>query len=87
MPSFEIYMIQTSIFLYASGKEKDNTEENIPKPFYGPPSNCADLAKIGYTLNGHYLVNDSKSSSIIEVVFCRFQLPSGFNESNIFFLK
>ena len=49
MPSFEIYMIQTSIFLYASGKEKDNTEENIPKPFYGPPSNCVDLAKLDYT--------------------------------------
>ena len=24
--------------------------------FYGPPANCSDLMKLGYTLNGFYLV-------------------------------
>jgi len=74
-------------YLYENrGKEKNDTEgeENVTKPFYGPPSNCTDLAKLGYTLNGYYLVNGSKSSSNIEVVLCRFQLPLGVNESNIF---
>jgi len=68
-----------------SGKQKNDTEEeeNVPKPFYGPASNCVDLSKLGYTLNGYYLVNGSKSSSSIEVVLCRFQLPSpGVNNSN-----
>ena len=70
-----------------SGKEKNDTEEeqNVPKPFYGPPGNCTDLSKLGYTLNGYYLVNGSKSSSSIEVVLCRFQVPSGVNQSNLLF--
>ena len=76
------------IFYENSGKEKNDTEgeENVTKPFYGPPSNCTDLAKLGYTLNGYYLVNGSKSSSNIEVVLCRFQLPPGVNKSDIYFL-
>jgi len=67
-----------------SGNEKTETEEeHVAKPFFGPPNNCVELAKLGYTLNGYYLVNASKISSKIEVVLCRFQLPSGVNESNI----
>ena len=71
-------------FTFHENSGNDNEDENVPKPFYGPPGNCVDLAKLGYTLNGYYLVNGSKSSSNIEVVLCRFQLPSGVNES-IFF--
>ena len=51
--------------------------------FYGPPCNCSELGKLGYTLNGYYLVNGSKSSSEIEVLLCRFKLQPGENESNI----
>jgi len=66
-----------------SGTEKNDTEEgNVPQQFYGPPNNCVDLSKLGYTLNGYYLVNGSKNSSNIEIVLCRFQLPPGVNESN-----
>ena len=65
-----------------SGREKTSSEEqNIPKPFYGPPRSCSDLGKLGFTLNGYYLVNASISSTTIEVVLCRFQLPQGNNES------
>jgi len=72
-------------FHQTSGNEKNDTEEgNAQKPFYGPPSNCVDLSKLGYTLNGYYLVNGSKSSNNIEIVLCRFQLPPGVNESYIY---
>jgi len=54
-----------------SGKEKNLTEEeNSSKPFHGPPANCIELQKIGYTLNGYYLVNSSGSNNEIEVVRC-----------------
>ncbi len=72
------------LFYENSGKEKNDAEdENVAKSFYGPPSNCIELAKLGYTLNGYYLANGSKSSNSIEIILCRFQLPSGVNESNI----
>ena len=76
--------INVIIFCENSGRDKNDTgQENIPKLFYGPPGNCADLSKLGYTLNGYYLVNGSKNSNIIEVVLCKFQLPSpGDNNSN-----
>jgi len=73
------------IHFSTSLNEKNETEEeNVLKPFYGPPSNCVELAKLGYTLNGYYLVNGSKSSSSIELVLCLFQLPPGVNESNLY---
>jgi len=28
--------------------------------FYGPATNCDELKKIGYTLNGHYLLKSNK---------------------------
>jgi len=65
-----------------SGREKNSTGgQNVPKPFYGPPTNCSDLGKLGYTLNGYYLVNGAKIQNQIEVVLCRFQLAPGENES------
>jgi len=48
----------------------------IPR-FYGPPANCSDLMKLGYTLNGFYLVKpDGRSILInenIKTVFCSFE--------------
>lgn len=65
-----------------SGKEKNETEEQVTvKRFYGPPCNCSELGKLGYTLNGYYLINTSKNRSEIGIVFCRFLLPPGENES------
>ena len=50
-------------------------EKNIPKQFYGPPTNCIGLGKLSYTLNGYYLVKESNNGGQIEVILCRFQLP------------
>jgi len=57
-------------------KNSKKGEKNITKPFYGPPTNCIELGKLGYTLNGYYLVKESNNGGQIEVILCRFQLPS-----------
>jgi len=47
--------------------------------FVGPPTSCETLAKLGYTLNGFYLIkgNDRKSNddkiNKIQTVFCQFK--------------
>ena len=71
-------------FHYSRTEKNVTDEENISKPFYGPPTNCVELGKLGYTLNGYYLVNGSKNSNQIEVVSCQFQPPPGNNESMFF---
>ena len=68
----------------------------MPRRFYGPPTNCSDLSKLGYTLNGFYqvksnfsAVNDSSNdddvdTSNVETIYCAFKQPDGtFNSSNI----
>ena len=68
-----------------SGKEKNITDDEEYRPFYSPPANCAELEKIGYTLNGYYLVNNgSENSNQVEVVLCRFKLPPGNNTESIY---
>ncbi len=57
----------SNIHFFCRGREKE-------KPFIGPPSNCNDLNKIGYTLNGLYLVKDNSTiNSKISVIFSDFQ--------------
>ncbi len=75
------------IHLYCklSGRKKNETEnENITDTrFYGPASNCDELAKLGYTLNGYYWVDgykDQKNVSEIEMISCRFKQPYGSKE-------
>jgi len=71
------------ILLYEhSGKEKnrlDDDPNSYLNRFYGPATGCLELAKLGYTLNGFYLVNgedrkslNSETNNRIEVVECRF---------------
>ena len=49
-----------------SGKEKNETEERVTvKRFYGPPCNCSELGKLGYTLNGYYLVRGKEQQPLI----------------------
>ena len=67
-------------------------EEESKKRFYGPATNCTELSKLGYTLNGYYLVNgnknESKKSKNIKVVDCRFKKPygkEGEKQSNFMF--
>jgi len=60
--------------------------------FYGPATGCSDLGRLGYTLNGYYLVQEKENKSTnsssssnhrrIEIVECRFrQKPKPGNES------
>jgi len=44
--------------------------------FYGPPNNCSELVKLGYTLNGYYLTKSSNSQGLLGVVYCRFHQPN-----------
>ena len=52
-------------------------EEAENERFYGPASNCDEQGKLGYTLNGYYLVKgkDESLGNSIEAVLCRFKLP------------
>jgi len=59
-----------------------NRTDDIPSPprFYGPPTNCTELAKLGYTLNGYYVVksvNSSKEEPKLETIYCPFKNPEG----------
>ena len=59
-----------------------NRTDDIPSPprFYGPPTNCTELAKLGYTLNGYYVVKSVNSSKIepkLETIYCPFKNPEG----------
>jgi len=57
--------------------------------FYGPPTNCSDLVRLGYTLNGFYTVtapgkgslNTTKDTSQLETVYCAFKQPEGISNS------
>lgn len=69
-----------------SGKpgNKTNKEEELER-FYGPATNCAELSKLGYTLNGYYLVNSGinqpNKDRKITIVDCRFRHPTGMGKS------
>jgi len=71
-------------FLYG---EKNNS--NVQPTFYGPPTNCLELSKLGYTLNGFYQVKPNSSQiadefTQLETVYCAFKQPAGtFNESKV----
>jgi len=63
-----------------SGKGDTNKKEQINLQFYGPATNCDELGKLGYTLNGYYLVKNKdqkleSSRGNIDVVHCLFQQP------------
>ena len=59
----------------SDGKSKNKTEEKPVQRFNSNPANCDDLGKLGYTLNGFYIVNGiSGSLGRFVVTFCQFQL-------------
>ena len=68
------------LFLF-SGEVRDKMEKEEAEDtrFYGPASNCNELGRLGYTLNGYYLVKgkDESIRNSIEAVLCRFKLPDG----------
>ena len=66
------------------GKKSKN--QTIPKPFFGPATNCSELSKLGYTLNGFYLVKTKVSPTAnttdnivtkLDTVYCSFKQPEG----------
>jgi len=70
------------------GKKKNQTDEDHRKIFYGPPTNCSDLTRLGYTLNGFYMIkrptNDTKIAhdvTILDVVYCTFKQEGPFDAS------
>ena len=68
---------------FNSGKPKNNTDEHeVETRFYGPATSCEELGKLGYTLNGLYLVDceDKSQKGKIEVIECRFKQPQGSKE-------
>lgn len=60
-------------------------EDNITETFYGPSTGCIELGKLGYTLNGYYLLNGSEISNQVEVVLCQFKLTG--NDESMFKYK
>lgn len=73
--------------LYGTDKKNQTNNQQI-KRFYGPPTNCSDLTKLGYTLNGFYVVRPinygSNIEAKLETIFCAFKQPEGtFNSSNV----
>ena len=44
------------------GSKNNEEESSMGNPFYGPAASCDELGKIGYILNGYYLVNGQKDS-------------------------
>lgn len=63
--------------LYAEKNVSSNN--NQIRRFYGPPTNCSQLAQLGYTLNGYYLVKSGNIPDIFQVdaVYCSFKQPGG----------
>jgi len=70
--------------------ERPKNETLQPPRFYGPPTNCSDLSRLGYTLNGFYTVTMSSvnlsitpiDATKLVTVYCSFKQPEGtFNPS------
>ena len=75
------YASVTNLLIIFSKKEKNVTRASQEK-FYGPASSCLEISKLGYTLNGYYLVkgkNQTKNDQV-EVLGCRFNHPNGLKE-------
>ena len=63
-------------------------EEGEVGPFYGPATSCQELGRLGYTLNGLYLLlgkdsNSNKKKKDIQIVQCEFHQPQMESESNL----
>jgi len=69
----------------------NNPPGNQQDRFFGPPTNCSDLARLGYTLNGFHTVtvssglvdlNTINEAAKLETVYGQFKQPEGnYNSS------
>ncbi len=79
--------------LFGERRNDSSIDNPFRNRFYGPPTNCSDLNRLGYTLNGFYLIqpiihsetsvtNDSNKigkNHKLETVFCAFKQEGIFN--------
>ena len=75
-------------FEFRNRKDKKDETEDDPKvkEFYGPPTSCEELSKLGYTLNGYYLVKGKDNLNIsfaIQAVYCQFKEPQSTKHQGI----
>jgi len=76
-----------------NGKIFTNHPKDQQHRFYGPPTNCSDLARLGHTLNGFYTVlttselvalSNINDTTKFETVYCSFKHPGcTFNSSAV----
>ena len=62
-------------FGFSDGEKKNENEEPAVRRFNSNPTNCDEIGKLGYTLNGFYMVNGSDSDERFAIVICHFLLP------------
>jgi len=79
--------------LFDQDEDDDTTKKPPPRKFYGPPTNCSDLSRLGYTLNGYYLVRNSYTDTMtnnhfnstyinnVDTVYCAFKQEGMFSAS------
>ena len=53
-------------------------DKNKTKRFYGLATSCNELGKLGYTLNGLYLVDCKDQSK--KSIYCQFKQPNGIKK-------
>ncbi len=69
--------LAVTLFSFSDEEENKTDGEQLPN---SNPANCNDILKLGYTLNGYYLVNCIESVKRFEVVFCQFKQKPGANK-------
>jgi len=63
--------------------DDEKKKAKMLKLLYSPPTNCSELAKLGYTLNGYYLIrNASFNQGSIDMTYCQFKQSSYFKKKN-----
>ena len=59
----------TILIYYAEKKEKKLLGNEADQQLYGPATNCNELGKLGYTLNGYYLIGGKEQFQRIKTVY------------------
>ncbi len=80
-------IIYVYYFGFSDAGKKSGNEHPAVKRFNSNPTNCGEIGKLGYTLNGFYIVNGSDSDGRFAVVFCHFLLhPNGADQRKSMYL-
>ena len=70
-----VYNSNEETSIIRGSQNSTNDDGNNAARFYGPPTNCSDLGKLGHNLNGYYLVKSSDPSqkNKMMTVYCAFR--------------